>query len=290
MEDKDTRRSDRISLELALEVSGSDATGREFFEAGRTTVVSRHGAKIVVARKLVPQQEITVRCLETGQEAVGRVVGQIEAGPENYTYGILLVDPEANPWGIEFTAAARSSGVVGRVVLECFACHTREVAYLDEFELEVLEANQSLTRYCKRCTDTSLWKKSFGQPTPEPEVPRPRVPEEPRKTRRSPRREMKVVACVRSHEFGEDLVTTRNVSRGGICFESSKRYGEGWKVEVAVPYSKGGGNIFVPGRIAYARESPATDVVVYGVAYTEQKGQAEPASGAPAWEDPDPRS
>jgi hypothetical protein len=270
MDPKQARRSERVSVELPIQVSGSDATGREFYEEARTTVVSRDGAKIRVARKLAPQQELIIRCLETGREAIGRVVGQIETGPEGYTYGISLIDAAASPWGIEFPPSTGEAA--GRVVLECLACHSREVAYLDEFELEVLEATQALSRHCKRCTDASVWKKSFGEVPPEPPpAPRPAVPVEQHEKRREPRRALRVSACIRSKEFGEDLVMTQNVSRHGVCFESSQHYVQGWMIEVAVPYSKGGGNIFVPGRIAYARETPPSELVVCGVQYTERK-------------------
>jgi hypothetical protein len=41
-------------------------------------------------------------------------------------------------------------------------------------------------------------------------------------------------------------------------------------VEIAVPYAKGGGNIFVTGRIAWAAQaSPGTETNLYGVAYLE---------------------
>lgn len=271
MERKDARRSDRVSVELPLEVLGTDATGRDFFEPGRTTVVARHGAKIVTARKLAPQQEITLRCLETGREAVGRVVGQTGASEEGYTYGISLLNPDASFWGIEFRSLSESKDAVGRVVLECLACHIREVAYLDEFELEVFEANQSLSRHCKRCADATVWKKSFGEPTAEPArmPPPPLTPAERQERRREPRRELRVTACVRTKDLGEEIVTTRNVLRGGVCFETSKRYAEGTTVEVAVPYTRGGGNVFITGRIAHAEESPGAPTIVYGVAYLE---------------------
>jgi len=275
VEHEDVRRSDRVAVELSLEVLGTDANGRGFFEAARTALVAQHGAKIVMARKLAPQQEITLRCLETGREAVGRVVGQTAASDESYTYGISLLNPEANFWGIDFPPLSESKDAVGRVVLECQACHFKEVAYLDEFELEVFEVNQSLSRHCKRCTDATVWKRSFGEPTAEPAktAPPPVAPmAERQERRREPRRELGVTACVRSKELGEDIVTTRNVSRGGACFESLRRYVHGASIETAIPYAKGGGNIFVTGRIAWAAQASAgSETNLYGVAYLERK-------------------
>jgi hypothetical protein len=219
-----------------------------------------------VARKLAPQQELTIKCLETGREADVRIVGQIEAGSQGYTYGVSLIDPEINPWGIEFPPIAESEHAIGRAVMECLACHTREVMYLDDFELEVLEANQRLSRHCKRCSDASVWKKSFTEVAPEPEPTASGPPPEPREKRREPRRPLRVNACVRSVEFGDDMVMTRNVSRGGLCFQSTKRYSKAWKIEAAVPYSKGGGNIFLAGHIVWTESLPG-EVLLYGVEY-----------------------
>ena len=46
------RRSDRVSLTVLLEVSGTDSHGAEFKEPGKTLIVSRRGAMIVFAREL----------------------------------------------------------------------------------------------------------------------------------------------------------------------------------------------------------------------------------------------
>jgi len=273
MDLKNRRSSDRVSLELTIEILATDAAGREFFDEGRTILVSRHGAKILFGRKLVPHQEITIRCIDSGQEAVGRVVGQTGGGPEEgYQYGILLTDPDANPWGIDFPVKAEPEDAVGRTVMECMACHKRELAYLDEYELEVLEANRSLSRFCSRCSDTTVWKKSFGE-APEAEAPSPPLPPPTQEKRHDPRHELRVQVCIRSPQLGEEIVTTRNVSRGGVGFESPKQYAVGSLVEVAVPYSQGGGNIFVPGKVAHSRSLPSGQGNMYGVAYTRGRNE-----------------
>ena len=57
MENSGIRRSDRVHLDLAIQISGTDNTGRGFVDAGQTLVLSLHGAKIVVGLKLTPDQE-----------------------------------------------------------------------------------------------------------------------------------------------------------------------------------------------------------------------------------------
>lgn len=263
------RQSDRVSVELPIEVSGTDITPESFFDRTQTLVVGRHGGKIVLKRKLVVEQELTIRCLTSGREADAEIVGQLGEGPSGFVYGIRLLDPELNLWGIEFPPLDAAEAAVGRVLLECVGCKNREVTHLDEFELEVLEAKGFLRRQCKRCTDTSSWKKSFAEEKEPQAVPPP--PKEVKNRRRGIRRALRVTACVHSAQWGEDLVRTNDVSRGGLCFTSSKVYGVGTQIEVAVPHSPGGGNIFLSAVVVRSRSLPNEQTNIYGVAYTFRK-------------------
>src|SRR5271157_1407052 len=151
METQPTRRSDRVSLQLPLQLSGTDCLGEGYIEQGHSVIVSRHGAKIVLNRKLVPEQELTLRCLATDRATDARVVGQLERGPQGYSYGIEFLDPTANPWNIDFPPLAESRKSVARVLLECVSCNSWAVSYLTEVEAEVFEANRCLSRHCKTC-------------------------------------------------------------------------------------------------------------------------------------------
>jgi PilZ domain len=267
---EESRRSDRVWTELPVQISGEDGTGRAFVDEVRTSAVSRHGAMVVIERKLMPNQELILRCLATGRECEARVVGSIRKEQQKSYYGIELLDHEIDLWGIEFPPPGESKGSVGRILLQCVPCKTQEVAYLNDFELEVLEANESLSRRCKRCGDMTTWKKLAAQEA----APAGAKPAAVRKAdlRREPRREIRVTACVRCYQFGkDDLVDTRNVSRGGLCFASSRVYAPGWEIDVAVPYSTGGGNIFLSGKIARVQYLQTEKVKLYGVAYTHKK-------------------
>jgi PilZ domain len=280
MENQDARRSDRVPVELPIVVAGTDAMGAGFLEQTRTVMVGRHGAKILSTRMLVPDQEINVRCLKTARESDARVVGQLGSEGSSHFYGVELLDNDPDLWGIEFPSTSESESAVGRVLLECVRCHSQELAYLDEFEVEVLEANQSLSRHCRRCTDTSVWKKSTAREGAEPpaQPPPPHAVEKTirrsRNDRKHVRLDLKVEVCIHHPQLGEEVTTTVNVSRGGFRFRSSKGYGEGWVVEAALPFSKGGANIFTPARIVYVGESPGEKAYVYGVMYLP-KMQAE---------------
>jgi hypothetical protein len=275
MEPHAPRRSDRVVIELPLVVTGIDCMGDMFLEESKTAVVGRHGAKILLTRKLVPDQEINIRCHATDRESDVRVVGQIGTSPQGtFYYGVALLDPGIDLWGIEFPPAEEAEGAVGRVLLECQRCHARELVYLYEFEAEVLEANQCLSRHCRKCGDTSVWRETTPQPAEElpPEakaVPAP-VPPPPKRTkndRKHVRLDLKVNVCIRDPMYGEEVAVTENVSRGGFRFRSKKHYAEGWLIEVALPYSPGGPNIFAAARIMYAAELGTGGESAYGVAY-----------------------
>ncbi len=277
MEAQRTRRSDRIVLELPIQVSGTDGLGHGFMEETRTLVLSRHGAKILGCHKLGPDQELSVRCHKTGKEVVARVVGQIGGGPGGYHYGVEFLDPDVNLWDIDFPPLVESEEAVARVLLECVRCHAQVLTYLNEFEAEVFEANGCLSRSCKRCTDTSIWKAATSQ-APSEQIPlpvkldpapaaAPAVPLRTQNERKVVRVSLKITACIRHPQFGEEIVVTENVSRGGFRFKSPKCYSRDSIVEVAVPYSRGAGNIFTPARIEHAEQIPGEPLTSYGAAY-----------------------
>ncbi|HEV2349387.1 MAG TPA: PilZ domain-containing protein [Terriglobia bacterium] len=270
MEPDKVRGSDRISLRMGVTVSGADAMGTVFVADGKTILLSRHGAKILLPRKLAPHQEITILCHDTGKEADARVIGNIGQEEDGVYYGIAFIDPEAKIWGIEFPPIADGAEAVGRVILECGGCHTRELVYLDESELEVLENNKSLALHCKRCTDLSVFKMAAVEPGATA-PPAAQISTKPEDLRRERRREVRVITCVRSVDFGDDVVRSRNASRGGVCFESLRHYSKGIKVEVAIPYTSGGGNIFLEGHIVRIQHVPGGEMTLYGVQYSPRR-------------------
>lgn len=272
MENQDARRSDRVPLELPVTVSGTDCLGESFVEQTHTLMLGRHGAKILLTRKMVPEQEINVRCLKTGRESDARVVGQTGGDEKVYSYGVELLDPNVDLWDIEFPPQTEAQEAVGRVLLSCVRCRHQELAYLDEFEMEVLEATSFLSRHCVRCNDTNLWVRpgteAEQEAAPAPEAPATVArPRRTRNDRKHVRMDLQVDVCIRHAQYGEDIARTVNVSRGGFRFKSRKGYGRGWVIEAALPYSPGAANIFTPGRIVYSDEVSEEGFYVFGVMY-----------------------
>ncbi len=287
------RRSDRISISIPVEIFGADFTGEHFVEQCRTVVVSRHGATIIVTRKLAADLELILKRPGTKKEALVRVVGQIGGQHEGYVYGLALMDHSVNLWNIYFPDLEESQSAVGRALLECGRCKNREIVYMNEVEAEVFEANLALQRNCGICGNSSVWKPVPGELKDEPPVPQPAAasgppeteegtepapehapPAEPPPSVVSRRKDLRIKsnmpACIRQPGFGEEVVSCDDISRGGLSFRSGKRYFLGSRIEVANPYAAGAANIFIPARIVFTQELPKEGLYKYGVSYLKK--------------------
>jgi hypothetical protein len=91
------RRSPRRVLELPIRVFGKDSRGRKFVEDSATLVLSRHGAKIRLTHKLIPEQEIQILFLGAKREALFRVVSKAgEPTGEFFVWGVECLTPGEN--------------------------------------------------------------------------------------------------------------------------------------------------------------------------------------------------
>ena len=75
--------------------------------------------------------------------------------------------------------------------------------------------------------------------------------------RRRARAKVSFFACVKTAQFGPDIVTCLDMSKGGVGFCSRNPYKKDMKIQIAVPYApevKNAPSIFVSGRIANVRE------------------------------------
>jgi hypothetical protein len=284
------RRSSRIPRVISILLVGSDIEGKIFSEETNTVLLSRHGAGIVSHYKLSAEQELILRRLDTNKETEVRVVGQIGAEDDIYTYGVAFLDSAVNFWGIKFPPASEEDQRERFVYLECSSCRTRENVEHSDLESDVYHINEGIVRYCRECGSSTFWKRASEaaeeapvlvevaqthssatvavEEPPEPApAPEPKPAGKPENRRKHMRTKVSFKACVRSFSFGEDVVNCEDVSRGGLCFKSRKRYTERLKIEVAAPYTPGVQNFFVAGEIAYVLELEEGKLFRCGVAY-----------------------
>lgn len=266
------RRTDRIALGLPIQAIGTDSLGQTFREEARTVLVTRHGGKIILARELSLDSELTIRYPRRDREAMVRVLWRSDPLPEGRQYGIEVLDPNENLWGIHFPNAREAAEAVGRVLLECTSCHEQEVACLDGLALELFQANRCISRPCKCSTAMTTWGEvsivgeaqqgaagqalsSRGQTTST------------RVLLGLDEQAWRIQACIKSGQLDDDLVWTQTPTKDGVRFKSERRYEEKEKVDIALPYQPGGGNVFIPAEIRWSTEDLSAGVFHYGAVY-----------------------
>jgi hypothetical protein len=275
------RSSDRVALVLQIRIFGSDIEGHIYREDAQTLLLSRNGALILTNRSLIPQEEILIRRDHTGKEAPAQVVGRVRQQKDGYVYGVKILDPEINLWDINFVPLTEEERAVSRMLLECSKCKQREVIYFEEFETEVYHTNRYIYHHCRRCREATIWNESEHEaservkeiPAPPPPPPPPEPTPEPRtkNERKYNRIDCHLRACIRYERFFEDEVLEINdVSRGGVSFWTRKYLAPGTKIEIAVPYSPGMANIFVPAEIVRLRPVPDKNMYECGAAYIKR--------------------
>jgi PilZ domain len=265
------RQSDRVSFRMPVEASWATAGGATFTQTAETLLVSRNGGVLRVSERLDPGQELHLRRYLEGdhwKQARARVVAVIDQDPNGFLYAIHLLEPRADFWDIDFPSPHKAEEALARLLMECSFCQHREVVYLNELQLRSFEARKCVARHCRHCDSPSIWIESISEvAAPENGAGRPCVEERVVPRRNRTRVKARVLACVRRRGFAEEVVVCEDLSKGGLSFRSRNQYGEGTRVEVAVPFTPGTGAIFVPIRIVFSQAIPTAGLYRHGAAY-----------------------
>ena len=273
------RRTDRVSLTLLLEVSGTDTHGQEFKAPARTLLLNRGGGVIVVDRELATEQQVHVQRRAPGEShrnAQVRIVGQYGRQKDGSLYGIEIID-SVDLWGVEFPELAESLEAVARMLLECSYCRGREVVHLNELELRAFEMNRGIARHCKACGVPSIWIQAphedeqrltaRGRRGRGGDGVGARPPEEEKRDRQRIRLKTRLTACIRQSGADDELAVCEDISPVGMCFRSKRRYDANAMIHVAVPYSPDAANIFLPARVVYSEQMPKAGLFRHGTEY-----------------------
>ena len=265
------RQSDRVAFRMPLEASWLTSDGVVLKRSAHTFLVSRNGGVLRLPDKLQQGHELTLqRTIDSGQVASvrARVVAEIDHEPEGFLYAFHILEHGHDFWGIEFPSLQRADEAIARLLMECSFCQRREVVYLNELELKSFEIRKAVARICKICDAPSIWVEvrsgaqqlelaSSGAGKEERVIPR----------RNRSRVRARVLACIRRRGFQEEVAVCEDLSKGGIAFRSRNQYPEGTKLDVAVPYTPGGGAVFVPIRIVFSQPIPSAGLYRHGAAY-----------------------
>lgn len=247
----------RVRIGIPVLVSGTDLNGQDFLERTRTEFISSAGATLLLNRFLGPDQEITIRRSGRGGDAIAVIVGQTGIRSNGFVYGIALNHSDSKFWGVHFPPGSASTQIKS---IRCSCCMCSETAQLNEIEAAVLQANNLLSRACDECCAVTFWQQFETSDTA------PVSGGQKANRRKNVRTGMKAAACLCQPTGLRDVAALLDISRGGVCFRTSQTYSVHSWVELAVPYTEGGVNIFVPGRIAWERRV-SNGLCEYGVQY-----------------------
>jgi PilZ domain len=271
------RQSLRIRYAYRIRLTGKDSAGEGFNEDARTEIVTRDGGLIVTRQSLATSGHLQMSRGNNSAEV--RIVGQVGLRNEEYLYGVQFTDPKVTEfWGVSFPPSSSDPGV-GRAVLQCSRCGGQQATHLGEIEMMVFQTTNVIPRDCPRCHDETLWVEPdvlgeadvvIGSASFELQgAPRPRV--RTGNDRRYNRISLKnMMACLQRQGCADDVVAVIDMSRSGIRFVSNVDYRVGMRVEVAVPYTRGGANLFAPAKIARVQSRPTASLPgEYGLQYVK---------------------
>jgi hypothetical protein len=170
MTDQTARRSGRVSKQVPILLIGSDSEGRVFSEVTKTVVLSLHGAGIVSLKKLVAEQELTLRSMVSNRDTQIRVVGEIAESEGVHTYGVAFMDDTLDFWQAEFPPPPALEERPLALSLECSGCGAPLTVENGDYEFDVCAIQGGLVRHCDNCGLATVWKPTTHLPSLRPVV------------------------------------------------------------------------------------------------------------------------
>ena len=249
----------RVHAALPVQIRGIDSSGKPYCMVALSEVITRDGGLIVTSVSLATGAHVTMA--RGSNEAEAKVVALVRFLDQSNAYGIRFLGDAPSFWGIQVWDG-KPEPPAGRVVLQCSECKNSSVLELGEVDMVVMECVPVLGHFCSNCNTETLWEPPqslsddllvtgsavFSMPTQrhtmrQQQQTRPGGTREQRRFRRVALQ--RVRACIRSVGRTEDVTSVMDFSRGGLRFTSTVDYQAGKRLEVAVPYTPGAGNIFV---------------------------------------------
>jgi Tfp pilus assembly protein PilZ len=266
MQEEQRKRTDRVLAPVRIRVVANDVSGVSFSEETVTVSFSQSGARISLTHPLLPDDIILIRNLANNIEEEFRVVGAFQqVFGERREWGVEAVNPESGIWGIAYEAP--SEGVQPKVLIECAACRKAIQSPLSSIEYDVLLATGLISRHCDRCNETTRWKPS-DQPVTSEMIRESRQPA-PNSTERRKSRRLKLVMRlkVRNAWGVTDIAQTRDVSKGGLCFLSSKIFNVADELFITLPFADNQAPVETLARVVWTQVGATTRF--YGVCYVK---------------------
>lgn len=260
------RRSDRILWPVPIRVTGTDSQEIPFVEETVTVSVNQHGARISLTHSLLLGNIILIRNLTNGIEEGFRVIpGGEQVFGDRWEWRVEATKPDSKIWGIEFNQPVEDTQP--KVLIECDTCRNMVYSALTSMEYGLLLNLGVISHHCGRCGQTTRWKPS-AEPQGAVGAIRTVKPAPPGSMARKARRvDLAMRVYIRNQRGVEDAVQTRDVSKTGLCFVSSRDFKVGDVVQIDIPFPDRLGPSGARGKILWSTQSSLGRV--HGVNYVE---------------------
>jgi hypothetical protein len=263
-------------ITIPLRISGVDANNQRFTEDGRTIMINRNGARIIMTRPLASGRVLHMTNLISQREADFRVVGPLTPATEKGgEWGVECLEPGEDIWAIQFPPPPEGQAAESKALLECRECHSVVLMSTSLVEVEVLEASGIISRRCPSCGYTTPF--GYAEKQVAMSVPsdvnamvgeaKARATASGKEQRRHRRVALQLPVLIRDYYGAVEVTKTENVSKGGFCFGSDKEYFLGQGVMVVCPYNPNSSNIETRARVVRRQEIAGTTRKLYGVRY-----------------------
>ena len=96
------RRSQRVLMQVAVRVRGTDSQGKSFDEETRTLAINAHGALVLLQNRITSGSTVTLRNLRTEEEQESHVayLGPVREGKAEI--GLEFTAPRPSFWRVAF--------------------------------------------------------------------------------------------------------------------------------------------------------------------------------------------
>lgn len=95
------RRGRRMNSRVPVRLEWDEASGKRSSAEAHTRIVNPHGCMVVLAQALGLEQRVALTNLATKSSNAAIIVWKGQARPDGWEYGVELVAPEMDFWGLE---------------------------------------------------------------------------------------------------------------------------------------------------------------------------------------------
>lgn len=247
--DETDRPPQRVGAAIPVRVRGMSSRQKFFDESTETCYVGK--SSVITRIQSFVDLETELHVVNIGNNLGGtfRVIWINTEGKEGWhDLGLELIESEGNIWEIALPSADEPPvAPFPHAWLQCQRCHGGRLTPVPEAEVEFISDGFVISRPCDTCKATTPW--GFTPIVTESRASGPDGGKESRGSSRAPlNMKIKVIRGTHANSL-EDICETINMSRTGVCFQTSKGYNVGEQVKVILPFKEGDVAFPVPARV-----------------------------------------